>query len=417
MLPATETVQKRWIGRRLSRKEDARFITGSGTYIDDITLPHMLYACILRSPYSHATIRSVKTEEALGLDGVVATLTGKEVAEMTRPFSQVLEPPGSKILDYCMAVGKIRFAGEPVAAVAAQDRYLAEDALEFIEVDYDPLEPVVDPERAMLDGSTLVHEEAGTNAVFHKLFHFGKVEDAFLEADFVLKEKFHFNRFSSFPLETNAIIASYDKASETLTVWTNNNMPMYSITDVASALKLPSNKIRIISPDSGGSFGIKINNYPYAVLVSLLSMKSGRPVKWIEDRSEHMRAAGHANERIFSAEVAAKNDGQVLGLRVRSIDDEGAYFRYEPAGLILPIDVAGGCYQFKGIELDTYGVLTNKCPVAPNRGYGRMQHFFMLERMIDLVATKLRMDPVDVRLKNYIPPQAMPYRTVRRKSL
>ena len=403
--------KKSWIGAPVKRKEDLRFITGNGSYVDDIHLDRMLYTAILRSPYAHAKITRVDLSNALALDGVVAAITGEEVVRLTQPFRQLMASPGDRIKDYCMAAKKVRYVGEPVAAVAATSTDIAYDAIELIEVDYEPMPVVTDSEQAMKDDAPLVHEEAGSNVLWHETFYYGNIEEAFREADVRVEEKFEFHRFSSTPLETNGVVASFDSKSGGLTVRCNNHMPMFAWECLIDSLKLPSDKLSIVMPDNGGGFGVKINNYPYLVLTSLLSMKTKRPVKWIETRREHMLGAGHGNERLFFVEAAAKSDGTILGLKVKTIDNEGAYFRYEPLGIILSLNVAPGCYKIRNIFLDTYAVATNKCPVSPNRGYGRMQHQFMIERIVDRIAQSLHMDTAHIRFKNFIQPNDFPYVT------
>jgi carbon-monoxide dehydrogenase large subunit len=400
-----------WTGKPVKRKEDARLLTGFGRFVDDVKLPGMAYAAILRSPYAHARILRIDVSKAEKIPGVICTLTGEEVAKLTDPFLQISPPPANKIKDYCLAVGKVRYFGEPVVAVVAESRAIAEDALEHIEVEYEVLEHVLDAREALKPNAPVIHEEAGTNLVFRGVWDYGNVREAKREADRVIKKKLHFHRFSSTPIEPNAVIAHHDKATGMLTVYSNNQMPMFCIPWVASALRFPSNKIRMITGDIGGGFGTKIINYPYIVLVSLLAMKSGRPVKWVEDRTEHLIAGTHGNERTFEVEIAARKDGTILGLDVKAWDDCGAYTRYEPAGAVIWAQVTPGCYRFKNFRMEFYQVVTNKSPVGPNRGYSRLQHLWMIERCVDFVARELKLDPTEVRLKNFIRAEEMPYTT------
>jgi carbon-monoxide dehydrogenase large subunit len=412
ILSGSEEQRQQWVGKRVKRKEDLRLVRGAGNYVDDFNLPNQLHVAIVRSPYPHATIKKIDCSKALALPGVYAALTGEEVAEKTAPFSQIVPPPGSKLHDYCLAVGKVRFIGEPVVAIAARDRQTAEDAVELVEVEYEILPPVVDVEMALEEDSPLVHEEVGSNVLWHDRFNYGNVDLAFEEADLVVEERLHFHRFSSMPLETNAILADYSMKSQQLTVWSNNHMPMFSSMLILDALKdFPSEKLRLITPDAGGHFGIKVTNYPYIVLVSLLSMKTGRPVKWYEDRREHIAAAGHGSERHFQVKMAVKKDGAILGYKLRTMDDEGAYLRYEPVGVMLFVHVAFGPYKIRNGSFEVFAVSTNKCPVSSNRGYGRMQHEFMIERMVDIVAKRLGLDPTEVRFRNFIQPKEFPYET------
>ncbi|MDG6907540.1 MAG: xanthine dehydrogenase family protein [Nitrososphaerota archaeon] len=413
MATVTELVKeerKLWMGQPLKRKEDPRLISGLGKYVDDVKLPGIAYAAILRSPYAHAKITRLETSRAERLPGVVCVMTGEEVAKLTDPFIQISPPPASKLKDYCLAVGKVHFVGEPVAAVVAETRGIAEDALELIEAEYETLDALVDARKGIEPSAPIIHEDAGTNIAFHGVWDYGDVEKAIKSADKVVRATLHFHRFSSTPIENNGVVANYDRATGFLNIYCNNQMPMFCIPWLSFGLRFPSNKIRMITGDIGGGFGTKIINYPYLALISLLSMKAKRPVKWTEDRREHL-IANHGNERTFDVEVPIKNDGTILGLKARAFDDCGAYTRYEPAGATIWAQVVPGCLNIKDFRMDFYQVITNKAPVGPNRGYSRMQHLWMIERAIDLVANELGLNPADVRLKNYIQPDQMPYTT------
>lgn len=403
--------RKQWTGQRFKRKEDLRLVTGNGRFVDDIKLPGMVYAAILRSPYAHARIVRIDVSKAEQLPGVVCVLTGEEVAKLTEPFLQISPPPANKVKDYCLAVKKVHFVGEPVVAVAAETRAIAEDALELIEVEYEILPHVLNAKDALKPDSPIIHEEAGTNLVFRGVWDYGNIEEAKRKADKVIRKTLHFHRFSSTPIENNCVLAYYDRTLDLLTIYSNNQMPMFCIPWVATALRFPSSKIRMITGDIGGGFGTKIINYPYIVLISLLAMKSGRPVKWTEDRTEHLLSATHGNERTFEVEIAAMKDGTILGLDVKAWDDCGAYTRYEPAGATIWAQVTPGCYHFKNFRMEFYQVMTNKCPVGPNRGYSRLQHLWMIERSVDFVAREFGIDPTLVRLRNFIRPDEMPYVT------
>jgi len=399
------------VGRPLKRREDRRLITGLGKFVDDTKLPGMAYVALLRSPYAHARITKLDISKATSMEGVVCTLTGDEVAKLTDPFLQISSPPASKVKDYCLAVGKVRFVGEPVAAVVAETRSMAEDALELIEVEYEVLGHTLDARKALEPNAPVLHDEVNSNLVFHGKWDYGDMDAAMKQADKVVKKTLHFHRFSSTPIENNAVLADYDKATGFLSLYCNNQMPMFCIPWLSFAMRFPSNKIRMITGDIGGGFGTKIISYPYMVLTSLLAMKAARPVKWIESRTEHLLAANHGNERTFQVEIPVKNDGTILGFKVKAWDDCGAYTRYEPAGATIWAQVTPGAYRFKNFQMEFLQVMTNKCPVGPNRGYSRMQHLWMLERSVDIVARELGLDPSEVRLKNFIRPDEMPYVT------
>ena len=401
--------RKKWVGKRLKRKEDVRFLTGKGQYVDDLDLPGTLYAGLVRSPYAHARIKGIDLSKVQETPGVICTLTGHEVAELTSPVPNNLRTPYSEIEDYCMAIDKVRHTGEVVAAVVTEDKYLAEDVLDLVEVDYEPLDPVVDPEKAMDSNSPLVHENVPSNIVWDGKYEYGDVEGAFWEADLVVKDRLHFHRFTSAPLENSVVAADYDLRRERLTIWSNNPRPMFNHHFITQALGFPGEKIRYYSPDIGGGFGIKNDSYPYMILLSLLAMRAGRPVKWVETRSEHLSASTHGNEVFYDAELAVKKDGTILGLKARAVHDEGAYMRREPIGAINFIRHATVGYTFRNLSMDLYCVATNKCAVGPNRSYGKMQQCFLVERLLDMAARRLEMDPAEIRLKNFVKPEQMPY--------
>jgi carbon-monoxide dehydrogenase large subunit len=399
-----------WMGQPLKRKEDPRLVTGLGKFVDDVKLPGLCYASILRSPYASARVKKVDVTKAEKVSGIVCTLTGTEVAKLTDPFLQISPSPANKVKDYCLAVDKVHFVGEPVVAIVAETRAIAEDALEFVDVEYEPLEHTLEAREALKESAPLVHEQVGSNLVFHGTWDYGDIERSIRQADTVVKGTLHFHRFSSTPIENNGVLANFDRSNGFLNIYCNNQMPMFCIPWLSFGLKFPSNKIRMITGDIGGGFGAKIISYPYIALISLLSMKSKRPVKWTEDRREHM-FANHGNERSFDVEVPVMRDGTILGFKAVAYDDCGAYTRYEPAGATIWAQVSPGVYHFPDLKVDFFQVMTNKAPVGPNRGYSRMQHLWMIERMVDLVARELGMDPSEVRLKNYVRSDEMPYVT------
>ena len=399
-----------YVGQPVKRREDPRLLTGRGTFVDDITVPNMLFAAILRSPRAHARILSIDPSKALDHPEVITVLTGKEVGEQSLPF-----PVGvvASFKYYSAAVDKVRYVGEPVAVVVASDRYVAEDALELIDVEYEPLPPVIKPEDALDPDAAILHEELGSNIGCHRLLDYGDVDKAFDEADLTLKERFVFPRYSSLPLETYAVISDYDAVTGVITVHSNFMGPFSMHAVTARALNIDENKLRFIVPsDIGGSFGIKSSIYPYIVLLSLAAMKAGRPVKWIEDRQEHLMASSCQTDRVAYREVAVKNDGTLLGIKSKVIENVGAYLRApEPACTFRPIGNFVGPYKVRNVRLDAYDVMTNKCPTGPNRGYGCQQIYFEQERMMDHIAKELDLDPIEVRRRNLIPAEEIPYTT------
>jgi 2-furoyl-CoA dehydrogenase large subunit len=409
MATAEKVTDGKWIGRSMRRVEDPRLLTGGGTFVDDLKMGHLHHLAILRSPYPHARILRIDTSAAARLPGVRVVVTGPEVVAATQPFSLGVPAP---LQYYCVADEKARFVGEPVAAVVATNRYVAEDALDLIRVDYEPLPATVDPERSMDRDAPVLHEQVGDNAALHRIVTYGDPEKAFREADLIISEKFRFPKYGSTPIETYAVIGQYDAGSGMLTIWSNFMGPFIMHPITARALQIPENKLRfIVPPDIGGSFGIKSSIYPYLALVGAAAMRAGGvPVKWIEDRREHLMASSSGTDRVAVRELALKKDGTITGVRAKIWENVGAYMRTpEPACTFRPIGNFLGGYHIRNLAIDAYNVTTNKSLTGPNRGYGCQQIYFELERAIDLAAEKLKMDPAEIRLKNLIPPDRMPY--------
>lgn len=403
----------KWVGQPIRRKEEDRLVRGKGIFVDDQKLTGMLHICFVRSAYAHAIINRVDVSKAAALPGVVCTLTGAEVKGMVSPFIEIGPDVGQKIADYPMAVEKIVYQGEPVAAVVAETRMIAEDAAELVELDCRPVAPVMTAEDALRD-ENLVHPEMGTNRNWHGVFEFGDVEKAFKNAAHVVEiGRLHFHRFSSTPLENNAVIAVWDSRSNRIEYWSNNSFPSFAAQFLSPALGVGIDQILMKSFDIGGGFGIKITNYPYMAVCALASRKAGgRAVKWSETRTEHMQASAHGNERTFlDTRVALDKNGVITAIDSRHIDDCGAYPRYEPLGCVIWAQVLAGSYRVKNIRIDMNQVLTNKCPVGPNRGYSRMQHLWFLERVLDICGHALGIPADEMRVRNYIRKNEMPYTT------
>jgi 2-furoyl-CoA dehydrogenase large subunit len=373
----------------------------------------MLYLRFVRSPYAHAQIGNVDVSAAEALPGVVCTLTGKEIESLTQPFIEIGPDPCAKIRDYPLAIGKVRYQGEPVAAIIAVSPQIADDAAELVQVEYDPLDPVVDAEQSLTDQSIL-HETAGTNKVWNGVFEYGDVEAAFRDAAYVVTiDRMHFHRFSSTPLENNVVVGQWDPKDDHIYYSCNNSFPSFAIQFLAAHLNIHIDKIRVQTADIGGSFGIKITSYPQMAVCALASKKAGgRPIKWVETRSEHMTSSAHGNERTFrDTRVALDKDGVITAISSRHIDDCGAYPRYEPLGCVIWSQVVPGVYRVKNLRIDFSQAVTNKCPVGPNRGYSRMQHLWFLERVVDICAHELGIPADEMRLRNYIRPEEFPYTT------
>jgi len=403
----------KWVGRPLPRLEDARLVQGQGVFADDYKLEGMLYLQLVRSPYAHARITRVDVSKAAAAPGVVCTLTGAELPSISHPFPEIGPGAGQKVEDYALAINKVRYQGEPVAAVVAESRHAAEDAAELVEVDYDPLPVVMTPEDA-LQSDSLLHDEAGTNRMWHDVFEFGEVDKAFQEALHIVHiGRLHFHRFSSTPLENNVVVGQWNIKEKRIQYFSNQQFPAFAAQFLSPALGVRIDQIGMRSIDIGGGFGIKITSYPYMALCALASRKTGgRPVKWTETRTEHMLASAHGNERTFyDTRVALDANGVITAIESRHIDDCGAYPRYEPLGCIIWAQVLPGVNRLKNIRIDFSQVVTNKCPVGPNRGYSRMQHLWFLERVLDICGHALGIPGDVMRLRNYILPEQFPYTT------
>ncbi|HKW90267.1 MAG TPA: xanthine dehydrogenase family protein molybdopterin-binding subunit [Methylomirabilota bacterium] len=400
-----------WIGRPVRRVEDARLLTGRGRFIDDHPPTAGVHAAaIVRSPHAHARILGYDVGAALAMEGVVGVITGDDVARSTRPFSVGVPAP---VHYYCAATDRARFVGEPVAVVVARDRYLAEDAADAVIVRYEPLPAVVDVERALEPGAPVLHEAVGSNLAGHRRLVYGEPDRAFAQADIVVRERFRFPKFGSTPIETYGVIARWDPVEETCTIWSNFMGPFIMHPLVARVLGVPENRLRfVVAPDIGGSFGIKSAIYPYMALIALAARRAGVPVKWIEDRREHLLASSSGTDRVAYRELAARRDGTVLAMRARWLDNVGGYVRSpEPGCSFRPVGNFVGPYRFQHLEVDASVVMTNKSLTGPNRGYACGHLYFETERMMDLLGERLGLDPVEVRRRNLIGPAQMPYRT------
>jgi 2-furoyl-CoA dehydrogenase large subunit len=408
-----EQAQETWKGQSVPRKEDRRLLQGQGVFVDDIKRHGMGFIHFVRSPYAHAHITGLDVSKAEAHPGVYGTLTGEEVAALTDPFFQIASVPGANVKDYALAVGKVRFVGEPIVAVVAETREAARDASELVEVEYEPLDAITDARHAQDDGVPVIHEDAGGNLMWHGTYEWGDLDAAFAEADKVVKiDELHFHRFNSTPLECDGALVEYNRGTGQWTIHTNNQFPGFAAIMMGPAMRCGLDRLRFVTQDIGGGFGNKITSHPQLVACCLLARKLGRAVQWTEWRTDFHLSMSHGNERWFhETEVAVKNDGTLLGFRTKALDDAGAYLRYEPLGGVIWAQVTPGMYRWKHIRVDFTQVASNKAPVSPNRGYSRMQHLWFTERVIDIVAHELELDPVEVRKRNYIKTEEMPYTT------
>ena len=408
---SAETVNQAYIGAPIRRREDVRFLTGTARFIGDVKLPQMLHAAILRSVHAHARIKSIETAEARAIPGVAEVITFEDIARGAGfiPIRMYPLPGLERYLQYPLAQDKARYVGEPLAVVVAESRYVAEDALDAIEVSYEALPAVVNVHEALRD-EVVIHEGNGTNLAARHTVSIGDVEMAFRQAEYTRREEFKIHRHTGNPLETRGLVASYDSGRGELTVWGSTKVPYFNRGILASFLNFSENKIHFIEPDVGGGFGIRGEFYPEDFLIPFAAIKVGRPVKWIEDRREHLLAANHSREVWCEVEVAARRDGTLLGMRAKIYGDMGAYIRTH--GSLVPISTASmltGPYKISNYQCAVHCVMTNKMGTGTLRGPGRYESCFIRERLLDMVAGDLRIDPVELRKRNLIQPDEMPY--------
>ena len=400
---------KRWVGASVERKEDARLLTGRGRFMDDLApVAGLRHAAILRSPHPHARIRGIDTSAAERLPGVIGVATGAQIGAVAGVIPSVVR---SRMRYQVCAIHKARYAGEPVAVVVAEDRYIAEDALELIEVDYEPLPGVAWLEDALRPDAPLLFEEAGTNVAQQRTFSYGDPDGAFASAARTFGFSYRYPRSTATPMETYGVVAHYESSPDRYTIWSNFQGPFVLQPLMAAALNVPGNRLRVITPpDSGGSFGLKQAVYAYMVLMAAVSRIVGVPVKWTEDRLEHLMASSSATDRLGDVEGAFSADGELLGIRYRNVVNLGAYIRApEPASVYRMHSTSNGAYRVKHIAVDNSLVVTNRMPAGLNRGYGGPQFYFALERLMDMAARGLGLDPVAIRRRNLVRKDEFPY--------
>jgi len=401
----------RWVGRSVPRVEDAALLTGRGRYIDDLGVrPGTLQAAILRSPHAHAEIEAIDCQAARAADGVFAVLTGADIAALTSSLVVGIKAP---IDCWPIATDRVRYVGEPVAVVVASDRYRAEDALDLIEVSYRPLPAVVDPLTAATPDAPLLHPRAQSNVVGERVFRYGDPEGAFAAAAHRVRVDVRYPRNSCTPIETYGVVAEYDAAEDAYDILANFQGPFSLHPVMARALKVPGNRLRLRTPpDSGGSFGVKQAIFPYIVLIAVAARATGRPVKWIEDRLEHLCGSVSATNRVTTLEAAVGGDGRIAALAWDQLEDCGAHLRApEPATLYRMHGNLTGAYDIRHVKVRNRIVLTNKTPTGLNRGFGGPQMYYPLERLMQRIAIELKLDPLEVIRRNLVPATAMPYRT------
>lgn len=405
----------RMIGASVKRTEDPRLITGEGKYTDDVQLKGMLHMAVLRSPHAHARILHIDTSKALGHLGVLAVLTGdqaKECCASEFPLRGLTE--GMKVRSrWPLAIDVARYVGEPVAAVVAINTEVAQDALELIEVGYEPLPAVVDLERAAEASSPLVHDDMGTNICAESHREVGEPDQAFRDADGVVSLRTVEPRLIPNPMEARAIVTSYERGPGTMTVWLSTQGPHLERAILSEVLDFPENKLRIIAIDVGGGFGCKVDCYSESAIAAIFSMQLNRPVKWTESRQEHFLSTVHGRGEVQYVDAAYRSDGTLLAMRLRYYTDLGAYSLGSNQAIVGSLTPSGaqGVYKVGNLDWTSFGVYTNKVPVGPYRGYGQHATSYFAERVMDLIAQKLDLDPVEVRRRNFISKDSFPYLT------
>jgi aerobic carbon-monoxide dehydrogenase large subunit len=405
-MAVTEEKAAPYVGRPVARKEDRPLLTGQSRYIDDLNLLGMVWAAVVRSPFAHARIKSVDVSKALEAEGVVAAFTGADLADdwkATLPCVWLVTEDTKQPFHRPLATDKVRHAGDGVAVVLAETRALAKDAAELVEVDYEPLEPVIDPEAALEEGAPLVHEEFGTNRCYTWTLKTDNADEVFAKAAVTVKERYRQQRLVPNAMEPRGVLAQYLEAQDEYTLWTATQVPHIARFWLSITNGIPETRLRVIAPDVGGGFGSKLNVYAEEALALALAKRLGRPVKWIEERSEAYTSTIHGRDHWQEIELAADEDGKIRGVRARLTVGLGAYLQLVTAGTpILGAWVYGGAYDVEAYDFECVGVFTTTTPTDAYRGAGRPEATYAIERAVDALARKLDMDPVELRRKNFI---------------
>ena len=402
----------KYVGQRIKRTEDPRLIKGLAHYVDDIRLPDTLHVAFVRSVYAHARIISIDISEAAKAPGVVAVYTGKDVAGKVGPVPCAAALPDLKVPDHRVLAGdKVYFVGHPIVAIVATNRYAAADATDLVVIDYDELPVVTDVEEAA-KGSPIIHESFGDNIAYQMTSGEGDIEGALAAADQVIKQRLVHQRLAPIAMEPRGVLARYFPGAGELTLWSSTQIPHLLRTQAALMLGIAENKLRVITPEVGGGFGSKLNVYAEEALLSWISMQLAKPVKWIETRRENIQATIHGRAQIGYVEIGCRNDGTITGLRYNVFADMGAYHQLlTPAIPTLTGLMLSGCYKIPAIQMNTTACFTNKMATDAYRGAGRPEATHVIERALDLVAAELKMDPAEVRRKNFPAPSEFPFHT------
>lgn len=400
------------VGQDLLRREDMPLLTGGSRFVADVDRPEQLYARVVRSPFAHGALRGVEVAAIREHPDVVAVFTATDLPDVRipirLPFAET--PEANTVLQPPLARDRVRYVGEPVALVVARDPYAAEDAAELVFPDVEELDALIDPVAAAEDGTPLIHPELGSNVVNWLPMRHGDVDAAFAEADVVVRERLTVHRHTASPLETRGLVAEWDEDAKRLTLWGAAKVKHFNRAVLARLLELPVEAVRLVEVDVGGAFGVRGEFYPEDFLIPFAAVSLGRPVKWVEDRYEHLVATNHAREQVHEIEVAARADGTLLAFRDRAWCDQGAYVRTQ--GLMPPLlssTSLPGPYRWQAFSIEAAGVLTNRTPVGTYRAPGVAEAAFVRERMVDLVARELGLDPAVVRRRSLVPRGEIPF--------
>ena len=408
----SETDREPYVGRPLKRSEDPKLVTGRGQYVEDITLPGLAHLAFLRSPHAHARVKALRTDAARRAPGVIRVVTAGDLGPL-RPLPFMATIPGLKqALCPYLAGSVVDSTGVPVAAVVAEGADLARDAAELIEVEYEPLAPIADAERGLEPGAPLAHAELGTNQAFSWPLKGGDVDGAFGRAAHIVRVRLDHNRLAGAPMEPRGVLARYDAGSDELTLWLTTQNPFLSRADLAAVLGFPEHKLRVIAPDVGGGFGVKGPLYREEIVAATLTLEIGRPVRWMSTRTEDLLTTIQARAAVSEAEGAVSAEGELIGLRAKAVFDLGAHLL--SLSLVPPMSASThvfGPYRIQNAELLSIGVYTNTAPTGPYRGSGRPVGVYLIERLMDEAAHATHLDPVEIRRRNFIPPDAFPHRT------
>ena len=406
----------RYFGAPVTRNEDPRLLAGQALFVDDVELPGLLHAAFYRSPYAHARIKRVDVSRALARPGVIAAYTAADLGDYWQPGPLLVPPPPVAGIVFNartqvpLAKDKVRHAGESIVLVIAESRYIAEDAMQDIDVDFEPLPAVVDLEQALAPGAALVHADVGSNVAAHVIQRKGDYAAAKQQAHLVVRRRFHYDHGASAPIETRGVVAQWDARAGKLTVWDTTQAPVVIRNGLAAMLNLNEKQVRVVAPFIGGGFGPKIMMfYPEEVLVPWAALQLNRPVKWIEDRAEHFYATTNERNQVHDAEIAVSKDGRIIGIHDIFLHDAGAY---DPYGLTVPLNsqcTLLGVYHVPHYYSEFTAVFTTKTIVTPYRGAGRQHGVFVMERLLDLAAAALGIDGNEIRRRNFIAPDAFPY--------